>query len=144
MTTKEDKSLLWRNVLVFLAGEWFGNEFISEFLSYKMDGDPLEEGERKIDCDLEDYEKLFWNFLDSLFKHLHKNRKKMPAGELEEKKRMAAAFKALFWASIQLAHDEFMDADSIGIRENYAIVAGPPQQQTNPLIEILKGPLGHG
>lgn len=124
----EGKAKMWSNVLLFLAGEWFGQEFIKEFLEYKNDLAPLQEGEIKIDRDLEEHEKIFWNFLDSLFKYLQKNRKKMPVGELEEKKKMAAAFKTLFWASIQLAHDEFMDADNIGIREGYQIVAGPPRR----------------
>lgn len=144
MTTKDEKAKMWSNVLLFLAGEWFGSEFIKEFLDYKMDLGPIQEDETKIDCDLGEHEKIFWNFLDSLFKHLQRQRNKMPAGELQEKKRMAAAFKTLFWASIQLAHEEFMEAENIGIRGGYMIVEQPPQQTPNPLVEIFKGPFGRG
>lgn len=138
MTTKEGKEKIWKDVLVFLAGEWFGPEVVSEFINHKMAGDQVREGEKKINCDLDEHEKIFWDFVDTTFNHLRKNRKKLPAGDLEEKKRMAGAIKTIFWAMIQLNHPEFMEAENIGIRENYTIIEAPPAPM-NPLAEILKG-----
>jgi len=135
----EEKLKMWTNILFFIADEWFGEEFVKEFANYKYDGDPIQDGETKINCDLDEHEKIFWNFVDALFNYLRKNRKKLPAGELEEKKKMAMGLKAQFWAMIQLNHDEFMQPDNIGIRKGYTIVESPPQMPGNPLIEVLKG-----
>lgn len=134
----EEKKKTWANVFLFLAGEWFGEEFVKELMDYKYEGDPIAEGEKKIDVDLDDHEKIFWHFVDALFNHLRKNRKKMPAGELEEKKKMAVSLKTQFWAMIQLNHPEFMEPDSIGIRQGYVIVESQ-MPSTHPLVEILKG-----
>jgi len=134
----EEKRKTWENILLFLAYEWFGEEFAREFVNYKYDGDPVQEGEVKIDCDLDEHEKIFWNFVDALFNYLRKNRKRLPAGELEEKKKMAAGLKAQFWGMIQLNHPEFMEPDSIGIRKGYIMVESP-RMPNNPLIEIIKG-----
>jgi hypothetical protein len=138
MKTMEEKRKTWENILLFLAYEWFGEEFAREFVNYKYDGDPVQEGEVKIDCDLDEHEKIFWNFVDALFNYLRKNRKRLPAGELEEKKKMAAGLKAQFWGMIQLNHPEFMEPDSIGIRKGYIMVESP-RMPNNPLIEIIKG-----
>jgi hypothetical protein len=138
MIMTEEKKQTWQNILLFLAFEWFGKEFVEEFMNYKYDGDPIQEGETKINCDLDEHEKVFWDFVDALFNHLRKNRKKMPAGELEEKKRIAVGLKSQFWGMIQLNHPEFMEPDNIGIRQGYVIVESPPMA-TNPLVEIFKG-----
>jgi len=138
MTTIEEKKKTWANVFLFLADEWFGEEFVKEFMNYKYDGDPVQEEEKRIDVDLDDHEKIFWNFVDALFNYLRKNRKKMPSGELEEKKKMAIGLKSQFWGMIQLNHPEFMEPDNIGIRQGYVIVESPPMA-ANPLFEILKG-----
>ena len=55
MTTMEEKKKTWANVFLFLAGEWFGEEFATEFMNYKYDGDPIQEEEKKIDIDLDDH-----------------------------------------------------------------------------------------
>ena len=134
----EEKKKTWANIFLFLAVEWFGEEFATEFMNYKYDGDPIREGEKIIKTDLDDHEKIFWSLVDSLFNYLRKNRKKLPAGELEEKRRMAEGLKGQFWGMIQLNHPEFMEPDSIGIRQGYVIVECPAIP-TNPLLEQLKG-----
>lgn len=140
MTTKEEKAKTWQNILMFIGFEWFGEEFIKGFLSYdnNLIDDPVQEGETAIDSPLEDHEKIFWNFVDSLFDYLRKNRKKLPAGDLEEKRSMADGLKAQFWGMLKMNHPEFMDAENIGIRRGYVIVNRWPVKQ-HPLVEIIKG-----
>ena len=133
----DEKTNIWKNILIFFASEWFGQEFLQEFLAYKFDGEPPVEGETPINIDLFEYEKMFWNFVDCLHYYLRKHRKRLPSGELEEKTKMASGFKAQFWAMVQLNHPEAMDADNIGIRGNYRIVACAMTE--HPMMQILKG-----
>lgn len=132
----EEKLKTWTNILFFIADEWFGEEFVKEFANHKYDGDPIQEGEKRIDCDLEEHEKIFWSLVDALFDYLRKNRKKLPVGEFEEKSKMAAGLKGQFWAMIQLNHPEFMEPDNIGIRKGYVIIESP-HNPANQLFDLL-------
>jgi len=139
MTTQKEKGKTWTNIFIFLAIEWFGEEFAEEFMNYKWEGDPIGEGEKIIKVDLDDHEKFFWTLVHCLSSYLRKNRKKLPSGEWEEKVRMSEGLKSQFWAMIRLNHPEMSEPDIIGIRKGFVIVQLPsPPPANNPLYELLK------
>lgn len=139
----DQREKLWGTVLLFLAGEWFGAEVLDEFPKYRFDEHPLEDGETIIDVTLSEHEKRMWDLVDTAANYLRKMRKRMPAGELQEKKELARCLKDQFWATIKLNHPELMEPDSIGIRKGYVMVESHHGSH-HPLMEILKGAIPVG
>jgi len=136
----EERKQIWNDVLIFLAGELLGDNIMSIFLSHRLEGLPIAEGETLIDVTLLDHEKRFYDLTDAAFAYLRKNRKTMPTGEFEEIIGIASSLKSMFWCMIKLNHPAIMETEGgIGIRKDYAIVIIAPTAEDTVLTKLLKG-----
>jgi len=136
MTQKEK---IWGQLLAFVIVEFFGND-VTNHIPLPGKGvhlDEIAEGETLCDVELEEHEKRFYEYVGAVCTYLTKNHRKIPSGDLSEKRRAAHALSDLFWAFVKLNHPDLQDHESIGIRKNYRIVQSSGKSH-NLLMELIE------
>jgi len=131
----KEKERIWSRLLVFIISELFGDQAM---IGGDTTSNPIEEGEKVLNIKLEEHEKMFYDCIDTVFRYLEGNFRKLPVGELTEKKHAAIALSKLFWCFLRLNHPELQDYEGIGIREGYRIVTFSSISKKRGILDLLE------